>query len=221
MSEHILETHLGKPDVQGIYTKIAPIYDAWATLTETNARRACLERADIVDGQSVLEVAVGTGLMFADVLRRNPSGRNVGVDLTDAMLQRAKRRASRVAKGARFELVVGDAYALDFPDETFDRVINNYMFDLLPEQDFTRVLEQFHRVLKPGGRLALVNMTKGTRWFENAAEWVFRVRPQLIGGCRGVLLEPYVRAAGFEGIERSIVTQFGFPSEIVTAVKHR
>ncbi len=219
MTTTILETTLGKPEVRSIYTKVAPIYDTWAHLTESRARRACLERAAIRDGESVLEVAVGTGLMFEEILRANPSGRNVGVDLTDAMLARARLRAARTAKGTRFELSVGDAYALRAPDGSFDLLVNNYMFDLLPEPDFGRVLTEFHRVLRPGGRLALVNMTKGDRWYESAAEWVFRVRPQWMGGCRGVLLEPYVRDAGFEHIERSIVTQCGFPSEIVTARK--
>ncbi len=73
------------------YTGIAPIYDVWGRLTESKARRRCLEWAAIRDGEAVLEVAVGTGLTFAEILKRNPSGRNEGMDLTPAMLDRARR----------------------------------------------------------------------------------------------------------------------------------
>lgn len=207
---------LDKDAVRGVYERIAPLYDAWALLTETRARRACLDLARVRDGESVLEVAVGTGMTFAELLARNPSGRNEGIDLTEGMLRRAKERARRVGRG-EFHLALGDAYALDFPDASFDLVVNNYMFDLLPEEDFPRVLAEFHRVLRPGGRLVLVNMTKGERLQHRLAEAVYRLNPALMGGCRGVTLEPFVRAAGFEVARREVAVQLTFPSEIISA----
>src|SRR5262249_5393687 len=86
---------LAKEQVPPVYTALAPYYDLWAILTETRPRRRALDRADIRDGETVLEVAVGTGLAFAEILRRNPSGRNEGVDLTEAMLARARTKAAR------------------------------------------------------------------------------------------------------------------------------
>lgn len=207
---------LDKDAVRGVYERIAPLYDAWALLTETRARRACLDLARVRDGESVLEVAVGTGMTFAELLARNPSGRNEGIDLTEGMLRRAQERARRVGRGA-FHLALGDAYALDFPEASFDLVVNNYMFDLLPEEDFPRVLAEFHRVLRPGGRLVLVNMTKGERLQHRLAEAVYRFNPALMGGCRGVTLEPFVRAAGFEVARREVAVQLTFPSEIISA----
>jgi ubiquinone/menaquinone biosynthesis C-methylase UbiE len=65
-----------------------------AYLTESKARDRCLEIAAIQDGESVLEVAVGTGLAFERILKANPSGRNEGIDLTEAMLNRAEKRAA-------------------------------------------------------------------------------------------------------------------------------
>ena len=214
----MIDARLDKDQVPAAYRRIASIYDAWAWLTESKARERCLRMAAIQDGESVLEVAVGTGLAFEKILQANPSGRNEGIDLTDAMLARAKRRA--VSAGhTDFDLRIGDAYALDFADNSFDVLINNYMFDLLPEEGFPVVLGEFRRVLRPGGRLVMVNMTEGERWYNGLWPIIYRINPALLGGCRGVSLVPYLEAAGFTGIRRDYISQSTFPSEVLSAHK--
>lgn len=84
------EARLSKHRVSDVYSKIAPLYDSWAWLTETKARSQCLDLAAIRDGEDVLEVAIGTGRAFVKILKANPSGRNEGIDLTAAMLNRAE-----------------------------------------------------------------------------------------------------------------------------------
>jgi len=211
------DAQIEKGRVADIYRKIAPSYDLWAWLTESKARDRCLELAAIQNGEAVLEVAVGTGLAFERILKANPSGRNEGIDLTDAMLIRADRKAGKSGSD-NYRLRIGDAYDLDFPDNSFDVLINNYMFDLLPQQDFPTVLEEFKRVLRPGGRLAMVNMTKGERWYNGIWERIYRINPALLGGCRGVLLLPQLEACGFRQAKREYMSQLTFPSEIVCAV---
>lgn len=159
---------------------------------------------------------MGTGLAFERILRANPSGRNEGVDLTEAMLIRAEKRAASTGI-KNYRLTVGDAYALDFPENDFDVLINNYMFDLLPEDDFPIVLAEFRRVLHPGGRLVLVNMTKGVRWYNSIWEWVYRMNPALLGGCRGVNVLPLLGQAGFVTLGRQYISQMTFPSEVICA----
>lgn len=214
----ILDARLDKGQIAAVYGKVAPVYDIWGKLTESNARRRCLEIAAVRDGEAVLEVAVGTGLTFAEIVKANPRGVNEGIDLTDAMLRRARARVEPIG-GRHVRLALGDAYALQFPDDHFDVLVNNYMFDLLPQGDFASVLSEFRRVLKPGGRIVLVNMTKAARWSEQIAEAIYRLRPEWMGGCRGVLLEPYLREAGFSDVHREIISQFTFPSEILRATK--
>ena len=157
----MLEAKLGKDEVRQIYRQLAAGYDIWGNLAESKARKLSLKLADIHDGDAVLEVAVGTGLTFAEILKRNPSGRNEGTDLTEEMLVRARKRADNFNRAGNYTLKVGDAYNLEFPNDTFDVVLNNYMFDLIPEEDFIRVLTDFKRVLKPGGKLVLASMTQG------------------------------------------------------------
>ncbi|MCK5325447.1 MAG: methyltransferase domain-containing protein [Woeseiaceae bacterium] len=213
MTDALLE----KDRVPDTYRKIARIYDLWAWLTESKARDRCLALAAIRDGEDVLEVAVGTGLAFEKILAANPSGRNEGIDLTEAMLIRAASRAAK--SGSRnYRLEVGDAYDLDFADNSFDVVVNNYMFDLLPQQDFPKVLEEFKRVLRPGGRLAIVNMAKGERWYNGIWERIYRINPALLGGCRGVSLLSQIEACGFKQTRREYISELTFPSEIVIGV---
>ena len=211
------DAKIEKDQVPKVYSNIAPLYDFWAWLTERNARRRCLQLAAIQDGEDVLEVAVGTGLTFVEILETNPSGHNEGVDFTAAMLIRAEKKATRTGN-QHYRLRVGDAYELDFPSDSFDVVVNNYMFDLLPEGDFPTVLNEFKRVLRPGGRLALVNMTLGTRWYNGIWDRLYRMNPALLGGCRGVSLAPLLQQAGFRQTTREYCSQFTFPSEVVFGI---
>lgn len=212
----IAAAKLKKKDVVDVYTQTAPIYDLWGSLTETKARRRSLALAQILDGMSILEVAIGTGLTFEEIIKANPNGQNVGVDLTPAMLEKAKGRLRKLGMN-NYQVAVGDAYDLKFADAQYDLLMNNYMFDLLPEKDFVTVLREFKRVLKPGGRLVLVNMTKGERFYERFWETVYRVNPRWLGGCRGVLLSEALQEAGFTQVTRETISQFGFPSEIISA----
>ena len=211
------DARITKEQIPDVYGRIAPLYDVWAWLTERDARERCLELAAIRDGEDVLEVAVGTGLTFVKILEANPSGRNEGIDLTPAMLIHAERRAAR-ARHDSYNLQVGDAFDLPFPDDNFDVLVNNYMFDLLPERDFVRVVEEFKRVLRPGGRLAMVNMTDGKHWYNGIWSGLYQVSPALLGGCRSVSLLPVLLLCGFRETRREYVSQFTFPSEVVVGM---
>ena len=206
---------VSQSEIPRVYARVARVYDLWAAATESRARARTLELAGIRDGESILEVAVGTGGTFAEVLRANPTGANVGIDLTPEMLARARSKAVRV--GVPFTLAVGNAGALDLPDGGFDLVLNAYMFDLLPEEDFGRVLGEMRRVLKPGGRLVVTNMARGRRPLHRIYEAIYRLRPSLLGGCRGVTLRPHLEAAGFEVSHEEYLAQLGFPTEILVA----
>ncbi len=213
-----MDAKLSKDEVREAYRKSASMYDIWSSLTESKARQRCLEVADIKNGESVLEVAVGTGILFEKILELNPTGRNEGIDLTEEMLTRARARAQK-SGASGYVLKVGDAYHLQYSDNSFDVLLNNYMFDLIPERDFLAILSEFRRVLRNGGRIVLVNMTKGSRWFNAVWEWLYKIRPSLLGGCRGIELKPYLEKVGFEKIRREYVSQMSFPSEVIYGVK--
>jgi len=196
------------------YRWIAPLYDALARLVAARARQCGLTWFGAHDGEQLLEVAVGTGLSFQQLLRANPTGWTEGIDLAPAMLRQTRRRAARAGTD-RYCFRRGTAYALAYPEATFDGVLNSYMFGLLPVEAFAPVLQEFKRVLRPGGRLVLISMTRPERWYQNAWEALYRLHPALLGGCRGVQTAPFLRAAGFVDVQRRFISQWAFPSEVV------
>ena len=209
-----------KKRVPLLYSFIAPTHDILALIVESNARDRAIELAAIQNGEHILEVAVGTGLSFQYALMQNPTGHNTGIDLTPAMLKKATQRTSRIVKkhrlpGNNVTLALGDAYQIDYPDNQFDLLLNSYMFDLLPVADFTPVLKEFKRVLKPGGRIIQINMTHGLKWYNHFWQGLYRLHPALLGGCRSVSVAPYFSEAGFENVHREYISQWTFPSEVI------
>lgn len=203
-------------DAGALYDRLAPLYDLWGALTETKARDRALELAAVRPGERILEVAVGTGLAFVHLVRANPGGRSVGIDLSRGMLAKAERRLRRA--GLRdYELSVGSASAIGEEDGAFDLLLNNYLFDLLDEAEWDRVLSEFYRVLRPGGRLVVVNMTFGERPGSGIYERLYTLSPSFMGGCRGVRLSGALRRNGFAVERREYVQQWLFPSEVLLA----
>jgi len=91
-SQGILDAKVFQEEIGPIYDKLANVYNIWGTLTESRTRNRAIELAAIEDGQNILEVAVGTGLAFYEIVQRNPHGQNKGIDLSSGMLEKAKKR---------------------------------------------------------------------------------------------------------------------------------
>jgi uncharacterized protein len=212
----VLEVQGGRSETIRTYSRLARVYELWARLTESRARRRVLELAAVRDGEAVLEVATGTGVQLVALARRNPSGRTAGVELAEGMLAQTRKRLG--APGLdRVELQRGDALELPFEDESFDLVVNSYMLDLLPRDDIPRALTEFKRVMKPGGRLVLSNMTKGTRPWHRVWDYLYARGIVLTANCRGVLAAPVLSELGFLDPRREYIAQMLFPTEVVTA----
>jgi ubiquinone/menaquinone biosynthesis C-methylase UbiE len=214
----LLDARVSQNEIGHVYDKLANIYDLWGTLTESRARNRAIELARIKDGQNILEVAVGTGLAFQEIVKRNPHGRNAGIDLSRGMLEKAKKRLEKLA-GTNYSLSLGTAFDLSAATESVDLLFNNYMFDLLPYEDMDRVLNEFKRVLKQGGKLILINMTEGETIGSKLYDFVYRLSPKTMGGCRGVQLAAKLKQHGFMVETREYHQQMLFPSEIILAHK--
>ena len=211
-----IDARIGQNDIGRLYDRLAGVYDVWAFLTETKARNRAIELAGITDGQAVLEVAVGTGVAFAEIVKRNPQGRNIGIDLSEKMLERTQKRLA-TSPHHNYSLSIGTAFDIDVDSASIDVLINNYMFDLIAYEDMNDILAEFRRVLKPGGRLVLVTMTDGERFGSNIYNSLYKWSPQLMGGCRGVNLSERLSQQGFSVKSREYYQQFLFPSEVILA----
>ena len=213
-----MNARVSQNKIASVYDRIAPIYDIWGKLTESRARNRVIELAEIKDGQTILEVAVGTGLAFYEIVKRNPNGTNRGVDLSQGMLEKAEKRVSQLSE-ANYSLGIGTAFDLHVEDESTDTLINNYMFDLIAFEDMDKIIIEFRRVLKKDGKLILVNMTEGERLGSKIYDFIYTISPKTMGGCRGVKLADKLKQYGFKVESREYFQQMLFPSEVILAYK--
>lgn len=216
--ERILEVRRPPDEVPAIYDRLAPVYEAWARLTESRARRRVLALAEPGPEDDILEVATGTGAQLVELARRNPQGHTVGVEVAAGMLSKTRRRLAARGLDA-VEVLDADARQLPFTDESFGLIANSYMLDLLPRDEIPRVLAEFRRLLRPGGRLVMSNMTLGERRAHRVWDALYARGIVLTANCRGVLAAPVLAELGFTDIEREYASQLGFPTEIVIARK--
>ena len=92
----------------------------------------------------------------------------------------AKEKQRLVHGGCtNFELSTGSAFDIEEEADSFDVVLNSYMFDLIDQRDWPTIIGEFRRVLKPRGRLVLVNMTRGERFGSGVYEKLYARSPRL------------------------------------------
>ena len=121
--------------------------------------------APILQGETVLDIGCGAGTDLLLAARRvGPNGRAIGIDMTEAMRDRA--RGSAAAAGANnVEVHKADATALPLPDASVDVVISNGVLNLVPEKE--KAFAEILRVLRPGGRLQLADIALGVELGED------------------------------------------------------
>lgn len=137
--------------VEGVYDKLASVYDWIFGPILHPGRLLALERIGITSGDRVLEVGVGTAIN-ASLYPRHCHV--TGIDLSALMLEKARARLSR--KGlSHIRLMQMDAAALKFADDSFDIVYAPYLVNCVP--DPVKVVREMRRVCKPGGKIVILN----------------------------------------------------------------
>ena len=147
--------------VQSMFTEIAPAYDLNNTLHSFGRDRAWRRRAvrlaRVRPGEEVLDVACGTGAL-SEAFSRSGAARVVGVDYTEGMLEVAREKARRLPEHNRPEYDFADAMDLPFAARSFDVVTIAFGIRNVAEPD--RALHEFARVLRPGGRLIILEFAE-------------------------------------------------------------
>jgi ubiquinone/menaquinone biosynthesis C-methylase UbiE len=131
----------------------------------------------------------------------------------------ASRRLRRF--GSRAELRLGDGSVhLPFDEGRFDRFVATYVLDLLSPDDIALVLAEARRVVSPGGLLCLTSLSHGTtrasRALSRGWELVWRLHPQIVGGCRALELRGYI-TEDWELVHHAVVSSAGITSGVLVA----
>lgn len=137
--------------VEGVYEKMASVYDVFFGLPLHHGRAKAIRRMAIKPGDQILEVGVGTGISLPMYPRTCSV---VAIDLSDGMLERARTRVEQYSL-RNVRLIQMDATQLTFPDNSFDIVYAPYFISCVP--DPLAVTREMRRVCKPGGRLVFLN----------------------------------------------------------------
>ena len=147
LSATAVENHF----VEGVYDKLAKVYDLFFGPTLHPGRLQAIERMNIQPDERVLEVGVGTGIN----LSLYPSEAKItGIDYTASMLEKARERVAK-KEMRNVRLLQMDAADLKFPDDSFDIVYAPYLISVVP--DPVKVAQEMRRVCRPGGRIIFLN----------------------------------------------------------------
>lgn len=211
---------LSRAETKALYDKIAKVYNLLSEHTEGRVRDAGFRMLALRPGESALEIGFGTGHALVSMARAvAPGGRVYGIDLSDGMLAEAQELLRRECLADLVELRTGDATHLPYADESMDAVFMSFTLELFGTPEIPVVLAESKRVLKPGGRVAVVSMSKEGEHglIYEAYEWSHRHFPNFVD-CRPIFLSRVIAEAGFEVMAKENM-QIWVPMEIVLGHK--
>ncbi|MFL5906889.1 MAG: bifunctional demethylmenaquinone methyltransferase/2-methoxy-6-polyprenyl-1,4-benzoquinol methylase UbiE [Solirubrobacterales bacterium] len=151
-------------DVRGMFDRIAGVYDVMNSAMTVGLhhqwRQRAVDRAEVGLGSDALDICCGTGDLALELRRRiGPDGRVVGCDFSEPMLELARRKSGE--EGLAVEFGWADALELPYGDRSFDAVTIGFGARNLA--DLERGLSEMGRVLRPGGRLVILEITRPQR----------------------------------------------------------
>ena len=167
-----------------MFTSIAPRYDFLNRLLSVGQDKYWRQRAiDLLDpmrNERILDVATGTGDMVIEVAKRNLSVQIFGIDFSQRMLDLGRIKIARNGYNQAVSLQIGSGECLPFADESFDGVI--CAFGIRNFADVQLGLREFFRVLKPGGRVVVLEFSiPQNQFLKTAYEWYFNLILPKIG----------------------------------------
>jgi phosphatidylethanolamine/phosphatidyl-N-methylethanolamine N-methyltransferase len=198
---------LDKQTIAKAYARWAPVYDLVFGAVFERGRQAAIVAAERIGGR-ILEVGVGTGISLPDYSRVN---RICGVDISEPMLRKAQQRVAELELTHVEGLWVMDAEHLSFPDASFDVIVAQYVITTVPNPEAT--LDEFARVLRPGGEIVLVSRIGAEAGLRRALERWFAPAARKLGWRTEFSWERYEHWAkhshGMRLVERRAMPPFG------------
>jgi ubiquinone/menaquinone biosynthesis C-methylase UbiE len=217
----LLRVHRSKENARQAYNRISQYYDWLSGSSEERFRRTGMELLDASVGETILEIGYGTGHSVLDLaMAVGDSGRVLGIDISDGMRTVAMERIRRAELQSRVTLECGDGLALPYAACSVDAVFFCFTLELFDTPELPAVLGECRRVLKHGGRICVVAMSKLGRQgpMSRLYKWAHQRFPNYID-CRPIYAEKLLETDGFTTTGRSMQSMWGLPIEIV--LSHR
>jgi demethylmenaquinone methyltransferase/2-methoxy-6-polyprenyl-1,4-benzoquinol methylase len=216
----VLRVFNTRDETRRYYDRIAKIYDMMADASEAPARNEGLKLLAIQAGEKVLEVGFGTGHCLVDIAKLvGPSGKVYGIDIADAMVEMGRQNLVKAGLADRAELTCGDGHTLPYQAGSMDALFMSFTLELFDTPDLPKFLGECQRVLKPGGRIGVVGMSKegGKGIVFELYEWTHKHFPNFVD-CRPIFVARALEEAGFRVTAKENRTIW-VPVEMVVAVK--
>ena len=185
-----LDVALEEKQVKRAYKIYAPAYDLVFDWIFRPGRKTAVACLDVQENDRVLEVGIGTGL---NLPLYPPNCRLTGIDLSEEMLVKAQAKVEELRLGNAI-LKVMDAGAMDFGDNEFDRAMATYVISAVP--DPVGVLREMRRVVKPGGRIVILNHFRSERRVVGTLEDLVAPVCTRLGWKSNLPLEPLLSQVG-------------------------
>jgi ubiquinone/menaquinone biosynthesis C-methylase UbiE len=209
-----------KEAAKASYNRLSQGYDLLSGNSEKKYADVGLKFLNARAGEIVLEIGSGTGRALVSLARSvGPAGRVYGLDISEGMLAVAERRLRRAGLSERVELKCGDAVALPYSERSIDAIFLCFTLELFDTPEIPLVLEECRRLLRAGGRICIVGMSRKGKpnLMTRLYDWAHEKIPNYVD-CRPIYVQEAVGSAGFRVKETGLMTMWGLPVEIVLAV---
>jgi ubiquinone/menaquinone biosynthesis C-methylase UbiE len=216
----VLRVFQSKDSTKAFYNKIAKVYDLLSEEAEKPMREAGLKKLAAQPDERILEVGFGTGHCLVEIAKAvGPSGKALGIDISDQMVALAHDLLQREGLAERTELQCGDAEQLPYESNSLDGIFFSFTLELFDTPEIPKVLAECKRVLRPGGRIVVVAVSKEGKQgvVVSIFEWAHKHFPNLMD-CRPIYVRRALEAAGFT-IKDADAKSMWVPVEIVLALK--
>ena len=210
-----------KEQAKASYNKMSKWYDMLAGLAERKYRDAGLQKLCIKEGEIVLEIGFGTGHCIIALAKLvGNSGRVFGIDISEEMCDIARSGVKKAGLSERVRLECGDAANLPFEANFFDAIFMSFTLELFDTPEIPTVLHECKRVLRSGGRICVVAMSKKGKAgvMIKLYEWLHKKFPNYVD-CRPIFVQKTLEDTGFQILDITEMSMWGLPIEIVVAKK--